>query len=205
MYSYVTDAGRAARTRKIDRPTRYALGSGGYREWGGIRAGEKPLLLAQIDPLVRAALQINDHVGLRFGETPDIVILFYWGCMRPEVSGVSTGKFDSVLNLHDMLDLVGGRALIEKKDRFLRAALVEAALEDRYFLIVSAYDPVAFAREAKVLLWRTQISVASPGISQEEAFPVLASCGATEFGRGTPAPRFIDIDVAKATRRALAQ
>src|SRR5688572_5791807 len=111
VYSFVTHAGRNIASPTKERPARCALGSGGYREWGGIRAGERPIRLDQIDPLVRAALQVNAYEPLRRDETPDIVVEFYWGCMRPDPSGLGNGRFDIVVNQLDILDLVGGRAL----------------------------------------------------------------------------------------------
>jgi hypothetical protein len=88
VYSFVTDAGCKFASPTKERPARCALGSGGYREWGGIRAGETPTRLEQIDPLVRAALQLNAYEPLRRNETPDIVLVFHWGCMRPDPSGL---------------------------------------------------------------------------------------------------------------------
>jgi hypothetical protein len=203
VYSFLTDAGRNLVLPAPERPARCALGIGGYHEWGGIRAGEKPTKPAQIEPLVRAALGINSYAGLRVGESPDLVIEFHWGCLRPDASGLSGGRHDVVVNQLDMLDLVGGRVLENNHGRILRSALIEAAAEERYFLIVSAFEPIAYARDRKLLLWRTQISVPIPGITQEQAWPILAATGATHFGRETAEPRFISVDIEATLRAAL--
>jgi hypothetical protein len=156
--------------------------------------------LPQIEPLVRAALSTAGYEGLRAGESPSIVIEFHWGCMRPDRSGLSRGRYDVIVNQLDMLDLVGGRVLERDTDRILRSALIDAASEERYFLIVSAFEPSTYARNTKTLLWRTQISMPDAGITQEQAFPILAAAGAAVFGRETPRPRFIAIDVERALR-----
>jgi hypothetical protein len=195
VYSFITDAGRNLALPTEERPARCALGSAGYHEWGGIRAGEKPMKKTEIEPLVRAALRVNAYLGLMPRENPDLVIEFHWGCMRPDRSGTSNGRHGEIVNLADMLDLVGGRGLEFTNNRILRAALMDAALEERYFLILSAFESVAYARNRKQLLWRTQISVPIPNITQEQAFPILAACGATFFGRSTREPRLIDVDV----------
>ena len=202
VYSFVTDAGRHLAWPAAAHPARFALGSGGYHEWGGVRAGEKPMQLAEIEPLVRAALGVNAYEGLRPGEDPDLVIEFYWGCMRPDATGVSRRGYGAVVNLPDLLDLVGGRVLESTSNRILRDAVIEAALEERYFLILSAFAPGEYARKRKILLWRTQISVPISALTQKQCFPILAACGAPHFGRMTPEPRFIDVDV-EGTLRAV--
>ena len=158
-------------------------------------SGEKPMKLSEIEPPIRAALRINSYEGLRRGENPDLVIEFYWGCMRPEASGISQGRFDVVVNLADMLDLVGGRVLAANSKRILRDTLVDAALEERYFLILSAFAPREYSRNEKILLWRTQISLPLSTLTQEQAFPILAACGAKLFGTQTDEPHFISVDV----------
>jgi hypothetical protein len=78
-----------------------------------------------------------------------------------------------------------------------RSAIFEAAGDERYFILVSAYDYAVYAKEgAKRLLWRTQMSVPSHGLVPEQAWPMLVAAGAPLFGRDTPLPRRIEIKVA---------
>jgi hypothetical protein len=203
VYSFLTDAGRGLTTPRQEKPARCALGSGGYHEWGGVRAGEKPVTLAFVDPLVRAALRMNGYIGLRQGESPELVVLFHWGCLRPEPRGLSTGRFDVMINQDHMLDLVGARALASKPNRILQSALIEAASEERYFLIMSAYAPPNSGEELNQLLWRTQCSLPLAGTSQDRAFPILAAAGALHLGRETNVPDFITLDVEQVLRDAL--
>jgi hypothetical protein len=202
VYSWLSDAGRAVALPTPERPARCALGSGGYHEWGGVRAGEKPMQRAALEPLVRAALRVNAYEGLRSSDRPELVIEFYWGCMRPDRSGLSRGRHDVIVNLAEMLDLVGGRVLETNNDSVLRGALLQAALEERYFLILSAFEASAYARDRKILLWRTQVSLPIGNLTQDKAFPILAGCGAIVFGRATPEPLFVSVDVEKTMRSA---
>src|SRR6186997_2746296 len=55
LHSSVTDAGRSYSQPTTEHPARCALGSGGYHEWGGVRAGEIPFKLSEIEPMIRAA------------------------------------------------------------------------------------------------------------------------------------------------------
>jgi hypothetical protein len=202
VYSFATEVGQKVVRPSRESPSRCLIGSGGYHEWGGIRAGEKPFKVGQIDPLLRAALRVNAYEALRVGEIADIVVVYQWGCLRPDASGISNKRFDVVVNQLDLLDLVGGRVLATTNDRILRTALIDAASEERYFLIVSAFEPSSYAQRTNTLLWRTQCSVPIPGITQEQAFPVLVAAGAAFFGRETPLPRFIAIDVERELRAA---
>ena len=203
VYSFLTDAGRSLTTPSDEKPARCALGSGGYHEWGGFRAGEKPATLGIIEPLVRAALRMNGYAGMQHGESPDLIVIFHWGCMRPEMRGLGTGPADVALNYHDMLDLVGVRALGSVNDRILQSALLEAAADERYFLIVSAYAPPSSGEKLTQLLWRTQCSLPLAGIDQERAFAVLAAAGSVHFGRETNVPDFVTLDVERVLREAI--
>lgn len=56
--------------------------------------------------------------------------------------------------------------------------------EERYFVIVMAYDYQHMQKEHKSkLLWTTRISVRSPGNNFTEAIPALAEAGAKVYGR----------------------
>jgi hypothetical protein len=153
--------------------------------------------------LVRAALRLNGYAGLRHGEAPELIVVFHWGCLRPDSRGSGVGPFGVVLNQGDMLELVGGRALVSNSDRILQSALIDAAADERYFLIVSAYEPPNSGEELSRLLWRTQCSLPSDGLSQEQALPILAAAGAVHFGRETVVPDFVTLDVERMLRDAV--
>jgi hypothetical protein len=56
--------------------------------------------------------------------------------------------------------------------------------EERYFIIVMAYDYQLLRKEKKSqVLWITRISVRSPGNNFAEAVPTLAHAGSEVFGR----------------------
>jgi hypothetical protein len=61
----------------------------------------------------------------------------------------------------------------------------------------------AYARESKGLLWRTQISVPIARLTQIQAFPILTAVGGGLFGRDTPVPQFVTLDVAKTFHAAV--
>jgi hypothetical protein len=193
VYAFTTDAGRRLTAAAQAKQMRCALGNGGYHEWGGVRAGEKPVNLAFIETLLRDALHINGYEGLRRGDAPDLVIVFHWGCLNPQ-RGLSLSHGNLVMNEDQMLDLVGAAALLSNPNSILLHSLIEAAAEERYFFIVSAYIPPPTGEAMTQLLWRTQTSVPLAGLTQEEAFPILIAAGALHYGRETVVPEFITLD-----------
>jgi hypothetical protein len=194
VYSFVTDAGRHLTPPTSERPTRCRMVSGGYQEWGMPRAGEEPLPLEELDPLMRQAFQARSYEPMRIGAAADLVLIFHWGCMRPESELLPNPRMELPGRQLNMLDLVGGQSLAIANDRLTQTAIVEAAAEERYFLIVSAFVVSPADRETRTLVWRTQISVPLAGLTQAQAFPILAATGAGQFGQETPTPQFVTVD-----------
>lgn len=52
-----------------------------------------------------------------------------------------------------------------------------------YFVVASAYDYDSVARDQKVLLWRTRMSVNSAGVAMTETLPALIAAAGPYFGR----------------------
>ena len=75
-------------------------------------------------------------------------------------------------------------------------ALVDQAAADVYYVVASAYDHAALAQKQRVLLWRTRLTVAAQGVSQEQTLPTLIATAAPYFGREMPEPEVL-------TRRAV--
>jgi hypothetical protein len=61
--------------------------------------------------------------------------------------------------------------------------LVDQASDDCYYVVASAYDYAAFARQQRTLLWRTRMTVNSRGVSQVQSLPTLITTAAPYFGR----------------------
>jgi hypothetical protein len=68
-----------------------------------------------------------------------------------------------------------------------RAKMLRSELaEERYFVVLMAYDNHLLRREKKKkLLWVTRLSVRTPGNNFGEALPVLSQAGSHVFGRQT--------------------
>jgi hypothetical protein len=60
-----------------------------------------------------------------------------------------------------------------------------------YYVVASAYDLASIASKKRVLLWRTQMTVGSNGLSQSQSFPALVASAAPFFGRDMTDPEII--------------
>lgn len=66
--------------------------------------------------------------------------------------------------------------------------LVDQMASDVFYVSASAYDYRSVAENRKQLLWRTRMTVASPGVSQQQSLPTLVISAAPFLGRETPEP-----------------
>lgn len=64
--------------------------------------------------------------------------------------------------------------------------LVDQAASNVYYVVASAYDYASVAAKRRVLLWRTRMTVAADGVSQEQTLPTLVASAAPFFGRDMP-------------------
>jgi hypothetical protein len=70
--------------------------------------------------------------------------------------------------------------------------LVDQAASNVYYVVASAYDYKAMLAKQRVLLWRTRMTVASAGISQDQGLPTLVLTAAPYFGKEMAEPEIIN-------------
>ena len=61
--------------------------------------------------------------------------------------------------------------------------LVDQTANDVYYVVASAYDYASIAPKVKRLYWRTRMTVAAQGVSQEQTLPTLITSAAPYLGR----------------------
>jgi hypothetical protein len=66
--------------------------------------------------------------------------------------------------------------------------LVDQTANDLYYVVASAYDYQSMAQNKRILLWRTRMTVAAQGVSQEQTLPTLVASAAPYFGKDMPDP-----------------
>lgn len=69
--------------------------------------------------------------------------------------------------------------------------LVDQAVADVYYVVASAYDYAALAKQERRLLWRTRMTVAASGVSEELTIPTLIATAAPFFGQDMEEPATI--------------
>jgi len=130
----------------------------------------------------------------------DYIIVYHWGYMNPEKTafgdngdGSNATSNDIVFNQPMMLALVAGGSIAHLTPDDMRwGDVMQAANENRYFLVITAYSPAGyFKHHEKRLLWRAQMSLDSDGTDQTESMPALASASVNYLGRQTNLPEKI--------------
>jgi hypothetical protein len=71
------------------------------------------------------------------------------------------------------------------------AFLVDQTASDVYYVVVSAYDYATVAANNPVLLWRTRMTVAAQGVSQQISLPTLVQTAGPYFGKEMEGPEIV--------------
>lgn len=190
----MTEAGKKVAPPTKDHPTYYLPYVVGYREEGATVAGEKaPPMKPIVHQLAKALAQQNYFVISKDHAQPSILLVFYWGYMNPQIDDV--GDLDNpqkvFYNQKEMLALVGGQTMGMLDLNFEKEQVMQGAEDDRYFVVVSAYDFDAAKQHKKVILWQARMSTPSNGVSLDQVIPALIASGAPKFGRETIRPEWV--------------
>jgi len=209
VYSRVTADGQKRPPPTTDHPAYYVLVEGGYREAGQLVRGEHSPPGPVVEKLVRRALTGEGYQGAT-AQSPriDMFIVYHWGYINPViVSTFEEGRVNprnpgeqppliehkQILNDQQMLGLLGVAALDDK--HFASNSdvqrIAQAAEDDRYFVVLSAYDWDAITHKRQVLLWRAMMSLPTYGTDLAESLPALVQAGAPYFGRETGLPQHV--------------
>ena len=184
-----------------EKPAFYYPVLAGYREEGALVAGEKSPPPNPVAHLLAKALAAQHYyvVGAKT-PAPTLLLVFHWGYMNPQIDdlGDPDNPQQQFWNQREMLALVAGNTLAnvgvfgrERED------ILQAARDERYFVIVSAYDFKAATGKKKVLLWRAKMSTPSNRVSLAEVIPAMITAGGPRFGRETRLPESVTAALAK--------
>lgn len=61
--------------------------------------------------------------------------------------------------------------------------LVDQTAHDVYYVVATAYDYASIAKNKPLLLWRTRMTVASSGVTQEQTLPTMIMTAGPYFGK----------------------
>ena len=106
--------------------------------------------------------------------------------MNPEIQdfGSNVPTQQVFFNEREMLALVGAYKM-QTLAPWDASGLRTAARDDRYFVIVLAFDAVAARQHQKKLLWMAKMSAPSVGTDLPAVIPALIAMGGPAFGQDT--------------------
>lgn len=189
----VTPAGKQLTPPDAAHPVYYFPLAVGFKELGASIAGEKPPPPKNdVSHTIAVELARQHYLVMNAQHPPDQLLVFWWGSMNPEIQDFgSNDPADQVFfNEREMLALIGAYKT-QMMAPWAEQDLRSAARDDRYFVIVMAFDFAAARQHQKKLLWMAKMSAASVGTDLPSVIPALVATGGPTFGRDTP-PTWVD-------------
>lgn len=206
----MTPAGALVRRPSPENPQHYLAISAGFREFGGVIAGEKSPPSKEVIQLMTNVLAKQGYKLATNKTPPQLIIVYTWGTLNPDlfITPYNEPHMAPVMNLQQMLKFLGAdkvRGLVDYVNPDVpRVAglsymdpdardLYDIAHEELYIIALSAYDFASAANsKQKKLLWRTKISAPSRGLWLPDALPTMLSISAPHIGRETTKPVWIN-------------
>jgi hypothetical protein len=182
-----------------EHPAYYVAFDGGYIEAGDPIAGEKPPPASAVVQALATALASQHYLPATAQSSPSVVAIYHWGLINRDTHQIRD-SFKLQPNLMARIALVAPKEYAQRIEEDLldrrqpvsvhipildprEQELLQLVGDNRYFVIVSAYDYASVAHGAGKLLWRVKMSTRSPGASMAEALPTLLRGGAPYFAR----------------------
>jgi hypothetical protein len=201
----MTPAGALRRPVTAANPGYYAAVSAGYRDFGGIVAGEKIPPKETVLKTIARVLAKQGYLPATDANLPSLLLVWTWGTMNADRLVLADPEMpDQQLNRNQLLRFMGAYKLgmITKEPApfaldtthltWMRTADTDAlndlASEDLYVIAISAYDYAAALKQQKTLLWMTKISCPSRGLSMPETLPAMLALAGPHIGRDTEKP-----------------
>ena len=174
-------------------PQHYALYVAPYNEFGSVAAGgEKPPSIETIAQIVQAALPSERFVPIASkSDTPDTVIAIHWGEVSPRGPQPFIGAREGGV-VNPIWAIGVGRTHVKP---FLlpsqRSDLYEELGRDRFYLVISSYDPTALRQGKVSIRWQTRTSVDSIQVTAGQAWGYLAGVAQTNLAKLIDRPALI--------------
>ena len=202
-----TPVGALRRPASPTNPIFYMAVSAGFRDFGGIVAGEKAPPKDEVYKTMAKVLGRQGYLPATNKNAPSLLLIWTWGTMNTD--RMYSGNPDDIdgrqINQRQLMRFMGAYklGLISKEPSadfqdsmtpglLFRDAdqelIYDLATEDLYVAAIAAYDFAAATRKEKVLLWTTKISCPSRGLAMPETLPVMLALAGPNIGRETPKP-----------------
>lgn len=209
----VTEAGQKLTPATPQAPVYYVAATSGFKNLGGISAGEGNMADSEAIRVVAKVLAGRGYLpATASSPPPELLLVFIWGTLNvneidlPDADGEEGLMKVGQLNRAQMLRFLGARNIgdlagsqgaeafaglgmsSEEMSRF-----DELASKDLYVATVSAYDLKAASREKKQLLWMTRIACPASGFSLQKVLPTMLAIAAPNIGRETARPVWVNV------------
>ena len=208
----LTPAGALMRPASPENPVYYVAVSAGYRDLGGIIAGDKLPVPQEMVRNVARVLAQQGYLPADNQHLPTECIIFTWGTLYPVMFpnfSWNSNLPEAQINRSAMLRFLGGNKLglvSDRPDPFYDATLLpgltrfnpdaeaisSVAGEPLYAIMLAGYAfPVARPNPPQ-LLWRTKISCPAVGLVLADTMPTMLTIAAPYIGRDTTAPVWVN-------------
>lgn len=198
-----TDFGSKLALPTPDHPTYCVAYDGGYIEEGDPIANEKPAAPADVAQALRAALASQGYQPATAQIGPSLALVYHWGLLNHDSIQIRNG-LRLPPNLKARIGLVGTSTRAGEIENFLLTRrmgrtnpefripgflsiqerdILDLAHDDRYFVIVTAYDYAALTHRETKQLWRVKMSTRSAGVAMVDALPAMMRGSASSIGR----------------------
>jgi hypothetical protein len=201
VFTDMTEHGRTLPAASKDSPVYFIALDEGMHTMGEQIAGVRSPAPEALQDILFKSLADGGYRPATEGKQPGLVLIYYWGShygMDPD----QVAMFPEVhqQRVMERAMLVGGRAYRKQirdeiefgytfADRTPKKTfLINQAVDDLYFIVVSAYDHAELAAGRRKLAWRTSMTVRTSGVAMRDGLPPLIVTAADYFGRETPEP-----------------
>ncbi len=202
----MTSTGALLRPATPQNPVYYIGLNLGYRDLGGIIAGDKLPAKETMVKTITHVLAKQGYIPATTRNPPSIVLLWTWGTLYTERFGSSDlFPMGQQVNRTQLMRFLGGDkvGLVSKDPQpfsdemfmpglFIRSASADAiydmSSEDLYVAAIAAYDYHALTQKKKVLLWTTRMSCPSRGLQMDQTLPTMLVIAGPNIGRDTVKP-----------------
>jgi len=203
-----TPAGLQRRQPSLAEPAYYVAVSAGMRDFGGIVAGERPISRQLVNQTMLKVLAKQGYLPAAPNQRPDVVLLWTWGTLKTERLHYGADGYAPQINERQILRFLGGDKLgltSKYADPFPELSLspglfyqggnarnfLDAARDDYYVAVISAYDVELTDLKHAKMLWNTRISCPSRGFWLPEALPAMLAIATPYIGRETAKPVWV--------------
>ena len=192
-------------------PTYYLEHASGFVEVGmDPVAGDLPPLPAVVVDEIHQALTAAHYLPAAPPHPASLVLIYSWGVMREqdfpgrELAGqrnrlmLVAPKRQAQATFQDVADNAEPWGFHFPIINPEKNRLLSMIGDDRYFVVISAYDVASVARGHPRLLWRVRMSTWTTGTSMADAFPTLLRGGVPYFGRNFDDAQFLSLPKVRA-------